>query len=73
VLIGAGAMLREASNATFMKKTMKSLNDAFAAIAGDIESTELKNIDNFNIAMNFPRRLYLFMGGKRLYKTWLCF
>ena len=64
VLIGAGPMLREATNAPFMKKTMQSLNDAFAAIVRDSESTDLKDIANFNIAMNFPRRLYLFMGNR---------
>ena len=42
VLIGGGAMLREARNAPFMKKSIKSLNDAFAAIARDIESADLK-------------------------------
>lgn len=64
VLIGGGGMLREAANAPFMKKTMKSLHDAFAAIAEDIGSADLKDIDNFNIFMNFPRRLYLFMGDR---------
>lgn len=64
VLIGGGAMLREAANAPFMKKTMKSLNDALAVIAEDIGSTNSKDIDNFNISMNFPRRLYLFMGDR---------
>jgi len=64
VLIGGGAMLREAANAPFMKKTMKSLNDAFAVLIGDMASENLKDIDNINISMNFPRRLYMFMGDR---------
>jgi hypothetical protein len=37
---------------------------AFAAVLADIESTNSKGIDNFTIFMNFPRRLYLFMGDR---------
>lgn len=64
VLIGGGGMLLGAKDAPFMKKTMRSLNDAFMTIAKDIKSSDLEIIGNINIAMNFPRRLYLFMGDR---------
>ena len=64
VLIGGGGMLVGAKDAPFMKKTLGNLNDAFATIAQDIASTDFREIENINIAMNFPRRLYLFMGNR---------
>lgn len=64
VLIGGGGMLLGARNAPFMKKTMQNLTNAFLTIVQDIEREDFKNIDNINIAMNFPRRLYLFMGDR---------
>lgn len=64
ILIGGGAMLLETKDAPFMKKTIRNLNNAFAAIARDIESNDLKEMDNIHVAMNFPRRLYLFMGDR---------
>jgi len=56
-----------ARDASIMKKTLRRLNDAFAAIVRDIESDDLENPENFYIAMNFPRRLYLFMGDRGWY------
>lgn len=64
VLIGGGGMLVGAKNAPFMKKSIRNLNDALLTIAKDIESNDLIIVDNIKIAMNFPRRLYLFMGDR---------
>ena len=79
VLIGGGGMLLRAGNAPFMKKVMNSLQDAFAAMAADIRvhdstsgdstsndsiSGDNKKIENISISMNFPRRLYFFMGDR---------
>jgi multimeric flavodoxin WrbA len=63
VLIGAGGMIFTAENAPFMKKTLVKLKSAFSNIAFDIEKPVAKKIENFYISVNFPRRLYLLMGG----------
>ena len=64
ILIGGGGMLLGTRDAPFMKKTMQNLHDAFATIVQDIENHDLKNMDNISITMNFPRRIYLFMGNR---------
>lgn len=64
LLIGSGGMLREAKDAPFMKKTLKKLDEALATITSDIESNDVKEMDNINITVNFPRRLYFFMGHR---------
>lgn len=67
VLIGGGGMLLGAKDAPFMKKTMRHLNEAFLAIARDIDGNDLKNMDNISIPVNIPRRFYLFMGDRGWY------
>ncbi len=64
IMIGGGGMLLGAKDAPFMKKIMQNLNDAYATIVQDIENDDVKEMDNISIAMNFPRRLYLFMGNR---------
>lgn len=64
VLIGGGGLLVGSKDAPFMEKTISNLNDAFLTIVMDIESNDLKNMDNINIAINFPRLLYLSMGDR---------
>lgn len=64
ILIGGGPMLLDANDAPFMKKTIKNLNDAFLNIATDIKSNDMKSLGNIDIGLNFPRRLYLFMGNR---------
>ncbi|MEN6348653.1 MAG: NAD(P)H-dependent oxidoreductase [Syntrophomonas sp.] len=64
ILIGGGGMLLGARDVPIMKKTLRKLNAAFDTIARDIESDNLENLDHLYIAMNFPRRLYLFMGNR---------
>ncbi|MBP1762925.1 MAG: putative flavoprotein [Firmicutes bacterium] len=64
IMIGGGGMLLGTKDAPFMKKTLKSMHDAYATIVQDIENDDLKEMDNISIAMNFPRRLYLFMGNR---------
>jgi hypothetical protein len=64
ILIGGGGMLLEARDAPFMRKTIKELEQAFASIVEDIAGDALQAMDNINIAMNFPRRLYFFMGHR---------
>lgn len=64
VQIGGGGMLLGAKDAPFMKKVISSLHNTFSDIAKDINSENLETIENKNISMNFPRRLYMFMGDK---------
>jgi len=64
IMIGGGGMLLGAKDAPFMKKIMKNLNDTYHTIVKDIENDDVKEMDNISIAMNFPRRLYLFMGDR---------
>ncbi|HWP97328.1 MAG TPA: NAD(P)H-dependent oxidoreductase [Syntrophomonadaceae bacterium] len=67
ILIGGGGMLHGAKDAPFMKKTLTNLNDAFLTIAKDIENVELNKLENLSIAVNFPRRLFFFMGNRNWY------
>lgn len=65
ILIGGGGMLLGAKDAPFMKKTMAQINEAFAAVAADAASaaeggTPQKDL---YIEVNFPRKLYFFMGN----------
>ncbi|MDI6706623.1 MAG: NAD(P)H-dependent oxidoreductase [Bacillota bacterium] len=64
VLVGGGGMMLAAKDAPFMKKTLSKLDNAFLAIAKDMQSNDCVNTDNIYIAMNFPRRLYFFMGDR---------
>jgi hypothetical protein len=64
ILIGGGGMLLGTKDAPIMKKTLQILHDAFAKIIEDIENADMKEMDNINITMNFPRRMYLFMGNR---------
>lgn len=63
VLIGGGGMLMGASKAPFMKKTMGQLKDAFGRILGDVWSLDQGICEDILISVNFPSRLYLFMGN----------
>lgn len=62
ILIGGGGMLLGAKDAPFMKKAMGNIDEAFAAAAADIAGGGEPHAD-FYIEMNFPRKLYLFMGN----------
>lgn len=64
VLVGGGGMILGTKDAPFMKKTLNKLDEAFSAIAKDIQNNEYGDTDDICIAMNFPRRLYFFMGDK---------
>ncbi|MBP1919867.1 NAD(P)H-dependent oxidoreductase [Youngiibacter multivorans] len=64
VLVGGGPLLLSQGNSSATKKPLNSLNDAFTAISEDIGRSDFQNIDNFIIPISFPRRLYLFMGGR---------
>lgn len=64
VLVGGGPLLLSMGNSSATKKPLNSLKEAFAAISEDIGRDVLQNIDNFTIPISFPRRLYLFMGGR---------
>lgn len=64
VLAGGGGMMLGAKDAPFMKKIMSKLDNAFLTIAKDMENNDSINTNNINIAMNFPKRLYFFMGNR---------
>lgn len=64
LLIGGGGMLLQAKDAPFMKKTMRNLENAFQTIALDLENDQNEEKDDIRISMNFPRRLYFFMGDR---------
>ncbi|MDR3601620.1 MAG: flavodoxin [Desulfosporosinus sp.] len=64
VLIGGGPMMFAAKNAPFMKKAVQKLNNAFLSIAEDIQQENFAKPDHIYIGVNFPKRLYFFMGGR---------
>jgi len=63
VMIGGGGMFLAAKEAPFMKKVMAKLEEALSAIAKDISGEDRGDLNDIQIAMKFPRRLYLFMGN----------
>ena len=65
IMIGGGGMLTdEVKDAPFMKKTFTALDNGFRMMAQDIQDDRLDPLQNLSIALNFPRRLYLFMADK---------
>ncbi|ATW27937.1 NAD(P)H-dependent oxidoreductase [Candidatus Formimonas warabiya] len=64
VLIGGGGMILGAKDAPFMKKTLGKLDNAFSAIAKDLQNKDKAGTDEIYIRMNFPKRLYFFMGNR---------
>lgn len=62
ILIGGGGMLLGTKDAPFMKKTLAKISEAFRNVAVDIADGEVPQKD-FYIEMNFPSKLYLFMGN----------
>lgn len=66
ISLGGGGMFIGAAKAPFMKKTIESLNAAFADIAGDIAETGLPK-DDVYIEPKIPRALY-FWGGNMGWK-----
>ena len=63
LLVGGGGMLLGAQNAPIMKKTNAELNQVFDTIKNDIINDYRQPMENMEIAMNFPPKLYLFMGN----------
>jgi hypothetical protein len=64
-MVGGGGMLVEdAKNAPFMKKTFAELEGAFRLMAQDIQGSLAEIPESISIEINFPRRLYLFMGNR---------
>jgi multimeric flavodoxin WrbA len=63
-LIGSGGMLIGAKGAPFMKKTLIKLQNAFDEIKNDALNNGHQNLEDVLINVNFPRRLYLFMGDR---------
>ncbi|MGE5370673.1 MAG: NAD(P)H-dependent oxidoreductase [Solirubrobacterales bacterium] len=61
--ISGGGMLLGAKDAPIMKKTIAHLNSAFDTMAKDIVTGGSAPLANIEIAMNFPRRLYLWVGN----------
>lgn len=64
VMIGGGGMMLGTKDAPFMKKTIESMNNAFKKMAEEIQSQKYPETENISIPLNFPRKLYLFMGSK---------
>lgn len=64
ILIGSGGMLLGAKGAPFMKKALIKLQNAFDEIKDDYLSDGHQNIEEVLINVNFPRRLYFFMGDR---------
>ena len=61
--IGGGGMLAGAKDAPFMKKTMQSIADAIDIISSDIQGDVPALPKTISIGINFPSRLYFFMGN----------
>ena len=64
---GAGGMICEAREAPFMKKTVMLLDDALSQMAQDTLVPMPVPPENVSISLNFPRRLYFFMGNRGWY------
>ena len=64
VMIGGGGMLLGAQGTPFVRKTMSELNKAFNSMAEDIINSREDVVENISLALNFPRKLYFFMGNK---------
>ena len=64
VLIGSGGMILGAQNAPFMKKAMARLDGAIAVMKDEVLTGRREAVENINIRINFPRKLYFF-GGDR--------
>jgi len=67
LLIGGGGMLLGAKEAPFMKNTLNSIKDAFRLMHDDIAAGASAPIPDRYVEMNFPRKLYLFMGNRGWY------
>lgn len=63
VSFGSGSLIMGAKEAPFMKKPMKTLSNAFDLMAKDINDEQLPSLENVNINVGFPRRLYYFAGN----------
>ena len=63
---GAGGMITGAKDAPFMKKAVALLDGAMLQMAQDT-LTPMPVPDNVSIGINFPRRLYFFMGNRGWY------
>ncbi|NLI94106.1 MAG: flavodoxin [Peptococcaceae bacterium] len=64
IMIGGGGLLLGAQEAPFMKKTMTELGNSLKQIVYDIKNCPDDRVENISITMNFPRRLYHFMGNR---------
>jgi hypothetical protein len=64
VLIGSGGMLLGAQGAPFMKKAMARLDGALAAMKDELLSGRRDAVEDIEIPVNFPRRLYFFAGNR---------
>lgn len=64
VSLGGGGMLLSTRNAFFMKKTMRSIAEAFAKIGEDIKHPAPGAVDDIYIEPGFPRWLYYYAGNK---------
>ena len=64
IMVGSGGMVIGAKNAPFMKKTIATLEQAMELIAQDARSDRLDPVENIQIMVKFPRRLYYFMANK---------
>ena len=63
VLIGGGGMIVGAKEAPFMKRTMAKIVSAFELMKDDISANCRSACENIYIKVNFPRKLYFFMGN----------
>ncbi len=64
---GAGGMITEAKDAPFMKKAVALLDNALSQMAQDTLVPMPIPPENVSISLNFPRRLYFFMGNRGWY------
>ncbi|MBS7527943.1 NAD(P)H-dependent oxidoreductase [Fusibacter paucivorans] len=65
VLIGGGPMIPNTQNALFMKPTIRALDAAFLKIGEDIAGEGQSLPADLQISVNFPKKLYHFMGDHR--------
>ena len=69
IMIGSGGMVIGAKDAPFMKKPLKSLEQAMNSLAQDAMSERNDPISNIQITVKVPRWLYYLMADMRFNHT----
>jgi multimeric flavodoxin WrbA len=69
VSIGGGGMLLSLTTASFMKKTLSELKDAFKIMCSDIAEDGSGIISDIMVPIRIPRKLYYFFGNQGWFQS----